>query len=474
MRVRPARGAWVLFPQSLLRLLLAAAAILAAAALAGCNDKTPDISGRHMQPLSEETLADLDSRNMARESPILIRIFKEESVLELWKADRSGRFALLRTYPICRWSGDLGPKMQEGDRQAPEGFYNITSNLMNPRSNYHLAINIGFPNAYDRANGRSGSFVMIHGDCASVGCYAVTDEQITEVYSLAREAFFAGHRSFQVQVYPFRMTPFNMARHRDSPHLAFWKMLKQGHDHFEVTRKEPRVAVCDMHYVFDAQSPGKFDPVNRCPAYKVPKQIASAVQDKQELDEIETIELISRGVPAVLPKNGEGGMNFTFVSALRSNGGPGTPIRTASGTIPAHVRPPADWLPRQETRVSVFTIPSPEPKPVQIRAASAALSSMAALFAQLFGPKRDNPIANLHETSLTQSAETKSQGSDTAPTAGRVQVKAIVVNRQASDVQPIQEASAVPLADRGGVRRNLLIGAVPVLPAARFEKRSGG
>ena len=464
----------MLYPQSLLRLLLAAAAIVAAAALGGCNDKTPDISGRHMQPLSEEILADLNSRNMARESPILIRILKEESELELWKADRSGRFALLRTYPICRWSGDLGPKMQEGDRQAPEGFYNITPDLMNPRSNYHLAINIGFPNAYDRANSRSGSFVMIHGDCASVGCYAVTDEQITEVYSLAREAFFGGHRSFQVQVYPFRMTPFNMARHRDLPHLAFWKMLKQGHDHFEVTRKEPRVAVCDMHYVFDAQSPGKFNPVNRCPAYKVPKQIASAVQDKQDLDEIEMIELISRGVPAALPKNGEGGMNFTFVSALRSNGGPGTVIRTAAGTIPAHVRPPADWLPQEVTRVSVFAIPSPEPKTVQVRVASAVPGSMATFFAHLFGPKRDNPVANLHESPLTQPAETKSQGSDTAPTAGRVQVKAIVVNRQTSEVQRIQEASAVPLADRGGTRRNLPIGAVPVVPAGSFERRFGG
>ena len=194
------------YPRSFLRVLLASAAIVAGSALIGCDTKTPDISGRHMQPLSEEILAELDARNMAREAPILIRIFKEESELELWKADRSGRFALLRTYPICRWSGNLGPKFQEGDRQAPEGFYSITRDLMNPRSNYHLAINLGFPNAYDRANGRSGSFVMIHGDCASVGCYAVTDEQITEIYSLAREAFFAGHRSFQVQAYPFRMT----------------------------------------------------------------------------------------------------------------------------------------------------------------------------------------------------------------------------------------------------------------------------
>ena len=98
-----------------------------------------------MQPLSEQILAELDAKNMTRESPILIRMFKEEAELELWKVDKSGRFALLRIYPICRWSGDLGPKLQEGDRQAPEGFYSVTPRLMNPNSHYHLAINTGYP-----------------------------------------------------------------------------------------------------------------------------------------------------------------------------------------------------------------------------------------------------------------------------------------------------------------------------------------
>src|SRR5436305_6104687 len=191
------RGAQVLNRPPVLQSLLASAAIAASALLAGCDtDKIPNVSGRHMQPLSETVLAELDTKSMARESPILIRIFKEESELEVWKVDKSGRFALLRTYPICRWSGDLGPKIEEGDRQAPEGFYTVPPDLMNPHSQYHLAINTGFPNAYDRANGRSGAAVMIHGDCASVGCYAMTDEQITEIYSLAREAFFGGQRSF--------------------------------------------------------------------------------------------------------------------------------------------------------------------------------------------------------------------------------------------------------------------------------------
>jgi murein L,D-transpeptidase YafK len=222
---------------SVWRSLLAVAAIAAAALLAGCDtEKIPSVSGRHMQPLSEATLAELETRNMPKESPILIRIFKEESELEVWKVDKSGRFALLRTYPICRWSGNLGPKIEEGDRQAPEGFYTVTPDLMNPASHYHLAINTGFPNTHDRANGRTGAAVMIHGDCASVGCYAMTNEQIAEIYSLAREAFFGGQRSFQIQAYPFRMTPLNMARHRNSPHVAFWKVLKEGYDHFEVTR----------------------------------------------------------------------------------------------------------------------------------------------------------------------------------------------------------------------------------------------
>jgi murein L,D-transpeptidase YafK len=165
--------------------LLASAAIAAATALAGCGvGSTPSVNGRHMQPLSDEMLAEIENKNMTPEAAILIRIFKEESELEVWKEDKTGRFAILRTYPICRWSGDLGPKIKAGDRQAPEGFYTISPGLMNPNSNYYLAINTGFPNAYDRANDRTGSFLMIHGDCASAGCYAMTDEQIAEIYAL--------------------------------------------------------------------------------------------------------------------------------------------------------------------------------------------------------------------------------------------------------------------------------------------------
>jgi len=214
-----------------LRLVSSAAAILAAMFLAGCetdNASLTQMSARSMQPLSAGLKAEIERKQMPMESPILVRIFKEEAELEIWKQDATGRFALLKTYPICRWSGDVGPKVKEGDRQAPEGFYQITPGLMNPNSNYYLAFNLGFPNTYDKANDRSGAFLMVHGDCSSRGCYAMTDEQMGEIFALGRESFQGGQKSFQVQAYPFRMTPLNMAKHRNSLHMAFWRMMNVG------------------------------------------------------------------------------------------------------------------------------------------------------------------------------------------------------------------------------------------------------
>jgi murein L,D-transpeptidase YafK len=299
------RHRFSLRPRTLLRALLAPAALAAAIALAGCSG-APTVS-RDMQPLSDRVLADLRAKNMEKDSPILIRIFKEEAELEVLKQDDSGRFALFRSYPICRFSGELGPKIKTGDRQAPEGFYTITPGLMNPNSSQYLAINTGFPNAYDRANGRTGSFLMIHGGCSSAGCYAMTDEQMAEIYALAREAFFGGQTSFQLQAYPFRMTPLNMARHRDSPHMAFWRMLKEGHDHFEVTHLQPRVAVCERRYIFEADSTAGFSAADRCPAYRVPEDIVAAVSDKQRRDDMETANLISQGIPSVSAPSSAGG-----------------------------------------------------------------------------------------------------------------------------------------------------------------------
>src|SRR5262249_30698234 len=143
---------------------------------------TKELPPKATKELPPELLSLLRQKKMPKHSPILMRIFKEEAELEVWKQDTTGRFQLLKTFPICRWSGDLGPKLHEGDRQAPEGFYTVTPELMNPNSNYYLAINTGYPNSFDKANNRGGNLLMIHGDCSSSGCYAMTDEQISEIY----------------------------------------------------------------------------------------------------------------------------------------------------------------------------------------------------------------------------------------------------------------------------------------------------
>ena len=234
--------------------------------------------------------------------------------------DTTGHFQIVKTYPICGWSGDLGPKLHEGDRQAPEGFYTITSQLMNPNSNYYLSINTGFPNSFDKANGCDGAFLMVHGDCWLSGCYAMTDEQMGEIYSLARDALL-GQPSFQIQAYPFRLTPANLARHRTSPHMAFWKMLKVGNDHFETTHLEPNVYVCDRRYVFNPQhtpnssNPLVFDPAGKCPAFVVNPKIARPALEKQRADEVEYAQLVKDDVPVAPVYSGlDGGMNKVFLA----------------------------------------------------------------------------------------------------------------------------------------------------------------
>src|ERR1700757_1458374 len=198
------------------------------------------------------TVKQMEALNMDRAAPTLIRIYKEERTLEIWKQDRSGKFALLGSYPICKFSGNLGPKLMQGDHQAPEGFYDITPDQMNPNSSEYLAFNTGFPNAYDRSLGRTGSFLMVHGGCRSVGCYAMTDYAMEEIYGLVDEAFKGGQEKVQLQAFPFGMTAQNLAEHAGDPNLPFWEMLKVGSDAFLATERPPRVAVCDRRYVFNA------------------------------------------------------------------------------------------------------------------------------------------------------------------------------------------------------------------------------
>ena len=155
-------------------------------------------------------VAALEADGLSLGAPIFLRIFKQENELEVWLENGSS-FELFRTYPICKYSGSLGPKLQQGDWQAPEGFYFVRPRQMNPSSRFHLSFNLGYPNAYDRAHGRTGDFLMVHGRCVSVGCYAMTDPVIDEIWTLADAAFRGGQPFFRVHIFPFRMTPENMA-----------------------------------------------------------------------------------------------------------------------------------------------------------------------------------------------------------------------------------------------------------------------
>lgn len=262
--------------------ILRAGLLIAALGVAGCTESTLKVTsgGGANAPLSATMIKTMSSKSMSRTSPILARVFKEENVVEIWKQKTNGRYEVLASYPICKMSGKLGPKFVEGDRQSPEGFYIVRPGQMNPNSQYHLAFNIGYPNAFDRANGRTGSNLMVHGACSSSGCFSMNDAQITEIYALARESFKGGQTEFQVQSFPFRMTAANMARYRNDPNYPFWEMLKEGYDQFEITKVPPKVDVCEKRYVFNRIPEGgaSFSPTGACPASAMPGELASAYQ----------------------------------------------------------------------------------------------------------------------------------------------------------------------------------------------------
>ena len=227
-----------------------------AAALMGQTVQAATGYPKHEAPVPPATVTLMRGKNTSPAEPMVIRIYKKEAELEVWKRSAGGRYVRLKTLPICRWSGQLGPKQKEGDRQTPEGFYAVTASQMNPNSKHYLSFDTGFPNAYDRAQGATGSALMVHGTCSSAGCYAMTDTGMSEIYALMREAFRGGQKAVELQAYPFRMTAENLVRHRLDPNIAFWRQLKEGSDRFEATREELVVGVSAGRYSFrPAKSP---------------------------------------------------------------------------------------------------------------------------------------------------------------------------------------------------------------------------
>lgn len=493
---------FALIYRSLVRALVASAALAAAVVLAGCNSDEISLAtnAKANQPISPKLLAAMVEKDMDTQSPILVRLFKTEAELEVWKQDRSGHFALLKTYPICRWSGDLGPKVREGDRQAPEGFYAISPAQMNPQSAYYLSFNTGFPNAFDRALGRTGSELMVHGDCSSRGCYAMTDEQIAEIYSLGRESFFGGQRAFQFQAYPFRMTAANMAKHRNNPNMPFWRMIKEGSDLFEVTKQEPKVDFCEKKYVFDAQKAPNatrepvFEASGKCPQYVMADDVAEALHQKQAADDAEFARLTAKGIPVARMNTGiDGGMNKVFAAAVPdgntglSDGGEGQGLSLVHeklpGTIPMdHVNPPhapSDNLlagPPQEPKIAVASAPTAGPTTTRVAVASAAPAEQSEGFFSSLARKVGLSSATADTTASTAVAQ------PATPTKPKADAKRSLFGKktdtkQAAAKPPLKpsvtDANAPAAAAAPGAANSnaMVAGAQPIVPPNSFDSR---
>ncbi len=212
---------------------------------------TSSVSCEVVSRVSQTLAPELVRRGLELGSPIFIRIFKQSRELEVWvQADSC--FAHFRTYPVCSMSGDLGPKLRIGDHQAPEGFYFITPRQLNPYSQFHLSFNLGYPNTYDRQHGRTGSALMVHGNCVSIGCFAMTDPGIEEIYTLAETALRNGQAFFRVHIFPFRMTGAQLQQHANTSCQSFWENLQSGFEFFEQHRRPPDVQVEQGEYRFGA------------------------------------------------------------------------------------------------------------------------------------------------------------------------------------------------------------------------------
>ena len=198
-----------------------------------------------------ELKKEFNKKTIVLGSPIYIRIFKEEKELEIWVKNKTS-YKIFKKYPICTYGfGTLGPKLKQGDGQAPEGFYFVRPGQLNPVSSYHLAFNVGYPNKYDRIHKRTGGLIMVHGECVSIGCFAMTNKKIEQIYSIVDSAFKNGQSFFRVHIFPFRMTKENMKKHKESEWYLFWENLKEGYDFFNNNNNPPDVDVKNKRYVFN-------------------------------------------------------------------------------------------------------------------------------------------------------------------------------------------------------------------------------
>lgn len=237
---------------------LMGAAVFVCATETGADIPSSSRSSAAIQRQMPTLKSALSDKGLDYGAPIFLRIIKSgdgadgDGYLEAFVEDAVGHFSLFKRWDICNWSGALGPKLRQGDGQSPEGFYFVTPSRLNPYSSYHLSFNLGYPNTYDRAHGRTGDFLMVHGKCVSIGCYAMTDQGIEEIYTLMNAALEGGQPFVRVHIFPFAMTDENMTRFQSNHNAAFWKNLKTGWDHFERDRFPPNVETRDKVYIFNS------------------------------------------------------------------------------------------------------------------------------------------------------------------------------------------------------------------------------
>lgn len=237
---------------NLIALLLAALAFLCLPALlafaqAGTvpSSRVSDLAYESARP---GLARDLEAEGLSLGSPVFLRITKAPAELTAYVQDANGVYKPFRTWPVCSVSGTLGPKKAEGDGQAPEGFYTVKPAQMNPSSSYHLSFNLGYPNAFDRAHGRTGSFLMVHGNCVSIGCFAMTDPVIEQIWTLMQAAFANGQSEVPVHIFPFPMTEVNLKAHAGDADAAFWSQIAPAWTSFDQTGQVPKVTVSGKRY----------------------------------------------------------------------------------------------------------------------------------------------------------------------------------------------------------------------------------
>ena len=418
-------------------------------ALGACQETRTATNARASSPIPSNVLALMQEKGTDAHRPVLIRTFKKEAEFEIWKQRADGQYTLLKTYPMCRWSGQLGPKIKEGDRQVPEGFYTITPGQMNPNSAYYLSFNVGYPNAYDRAHGYSGGSIMVHGACSSAGCFSMTDEQIAEIYAIAREAFGGGQRAIQMQSLPFRMTAENLAKHRFDPNMKFWKDLKEGADQFEVSKQETKVSICARRYVF-GQTPADGhlvrDGLAACPPMQADQQLASLVADKQKQDEARIAELVASGVKPIRLIYADGGQNPEFAYKVNELSRPeaieqgpreivldekGRPLLAAVAVMAAKPAQP-EPVKAQKTAEGFTSVPAASPAP-------APASAPQPFYKQLLGFSVVSEPAPVSPATIDATAAKAARGGKPDPKADGAKNTGAPVPAPAREASPLAE-----------------------------------